>query len=142
MRTSPVHDDLALAFILGRNDDGFSFSGSVALSFVGCLGVAAATATGLVTGDRAFACFVLVATVTAWWSSPAAAATGAMVAFMFANGFAFDTVGTLAWHGETDVVRLVAIVALAITVSVLGSGHRARLRAKAELSAAGTSIPS
>lgn len=125
-------DDLALSFILGRDGGGLSFAGAVALSFVTCLGMAAVVAAGIVSGDLAFACFVLAAMVFSWWTSPAAASVVGIVAFLFADGFALDAMGTLAWHGEADLVRLMTILALSLTVSVLGSGHRDRSRNDAD----------
>lgn len=132
MTRPTVEDDLTLAFILGRKGGGLSFTGSVALTFVACLGVAAVAATGVVSGEAAYWCFLLVAVVIAWWSSPMSAVVNGCVAFLFANGFAFDTDGILSWHGEADLLRLMAVVALALTASFLGSGRRVRLKDRAE----------
>ena len=142
MTKPTIDDDLTLAFILGRDGGGLSFSGAVALTFVASLGVAAAVASGVTSGDAAYACFLLVAVVLAWWSSPAAATVIAAIAFLFADGFAVDTGGVLAWHGEADLLRLVALVALSVTVSFLGSGRRARLREKAEHDSVGVGMAS
>lgn len=112
------------------------------MTFVVCLGAAAAAATGVVKGDPAFACFAVTVLVLSWWSSPAAAATSAIVAFLFVDGFAFDSSGILVWHGEADLLRLVVLIGLAVIGSVLGSGRRERARDRTRRDAARTWIAS
>jgi K+-sensing histidine kinase KdpD len=142
MTRKTLDDDLTLAFILGRDGDRLSFAGAVALSFVACLGLAAVAASGFLSGDLAFASFVLVAVVMSWWSAPVTAAVVAFVAFLFANGFAYDTVGTLTWHGEADLLRLVCLVGVSLTVSVLGYGRTQRSRHRSSDSEPRASIAS
>lgn len=123
-----VDDDLTLRFILGKDGPRLSFAGALPLAFLACLAVAAVVASGFLTGDVAFGCFLIVVVAISWWSSPATASLVAVVGFLFANGFAFDSGGSLEWHGEPDLLRLVILLGLALTVSVLGYGRVERSR--------------
>jgi hypothetical protein len=118
--TSNAGDDLVLDFLLGRDGTRLTVGTAVGLTFVGCLCLAAMDAIGLLKGEIAFGGFVLLVVVMSWWSAPVTSMAVALLAFAFANGFAFDTKGTLSWHGEADLVRLSLMVLLALTVSVIG----------------------
>jgi K+-sensing histidine kinase KdpD len=130
---SSFEGDPVIDFALGKGAAGLSFPGGVGLAFVACLGLAAIAATGAIPGDVAFAGFLLVVVATAWWSAPATGVVVALVGFLFVNGFALDSNGTLAWHGESDLLRLVSMVALAVTVSVLGNLRAERQQRTAAL---------
>jgi K+-sensing histidine kinase KdpD len=123
-----IDNDLTIEFILGRDGARLSFAGALALCFVACLGVAAVVASGFISGEVAFGGFLIAVVVISWWSAPGTAGVVAVVGFLFANGFAFDSAGALSWHGESDLLRLVTMVALALTVSVLGYGRLERSR--------------
>ena len=110
-----------LDFVLGRGSARLTLGTATGLTFVGCLGISAITAIGLLPGELAFGAFVALVVLMSWWSAPATSVVVGLMAFLFANGFAFDTQGTLSWHGEADLVRLSLLVILALTVSVVGS---------------------
>ena len=120
MTTSSLDGDPVFDFLLGRDGTRLTFGTAAGLTFVGCLGLAAMDSIGLLTGDIAFGGFVLLVVVMSWWSAPATSIVVAFLAFAFADGFALDSKGTLAWHGEADLVRLSLLVLLALTVSVIG----------------------
>jgi K+-sensing histidine kinase KdpD len=109
-------------FILGRDGGSLSFVSSVGLVFLSCLILAAAVASGILSGTVAFGAFVVVVVAVSWWSTPAAAVVLALLGFVFANGFVVDSRGTLMWHGEPDLLRLACLLGLALTASILG--HR------------------
>jgi K+-sensing histidine kinase KdpD len=109
-------------FILGRDGGSLSLASSAGLTFVSCLVLAAAMASGILSGPLAFGAFAAVVVVVSWWSYPATAVVVALVGFLFANGFAVDNGGTLTWHGESDLLRLFCLLGLALTTSVMG--HR------------------
>jgi K+-sensing histidine kinase KdpD len=128
VNTTRPHGDPVIDFILGRDGARLSFAAAVGITFVSCLVLAAAAASGLLGGARAFGGFVVIVVIVSWWSSPVSALALAVVALLFANGFAVDTGGTLAWHGEADLLRLLCLLALAVTASILGRLHLDRAR--------------
>jgi K+-sensing histidine kinase KdpD len=137
--TNKTHSsDPIVDFILGRDGGRLSFASSLGLTFVSCLLLAAATASGIVGGTLAFGAFVVVVVAASWWSSPATAVVLALVGFLFANGFAFDSGGTLVWHGEADLLRLFCLLGLAVTASVMGHREVEQVRRAKVLGAVAT----
>jgi K+-sensing histidine kinase KdpD len=127
MSNNNVHGrDPVVDFITGRDGECWSLASAVAVTFGSCLLLSALDAVGLVDGTLAFATIVAIVGVVSWWTSPAAAVVAALVGFLFADGFVFDASGTLAWHGEADVVRLTVMVGLAVVASILGRLHSHR----------------
>jgi K+-sensing histidine kinase KdpD len=137
--TTLDHDPV-IDFILGRDGTRLSFAAGAGITFLSCLVLAAVVASGFIGGTFAFAGFVVIVAVLSWWSSPATAVVLALVGFLFANGFVLDTSGTLAWHGETDLLRLVCLLGLALTLSVLGHGRIDRPRRRRELDPAASRV--
>jgi len=107
---------------MGKDGGRLPFASAAGLVFVACLALAAAVSSGVLSSTFAFASFLLVGVVVSWWSPPATAAALGLLTIVFANGFAVNTGGTLTWHGESDVVRLICFLALSVTASILG--HR------------------
>jgi hypothetical protein len=124
MTTSSFESDPVVDFVLGRAGASLNLPSAVGLTFVGCLLLAATVASGVIGGDVAVGAFVILVAVLSWWAAPGAAVVVALVGFLFANGFALDAGGTLSWHGEADLLLLVALIGIAVTVSVMGSGRR------------------
>lgn len=124
MTTSSFDSDPAFDFIMGRAGARLRFPAALGLTFVGGLLLAATVAVGAIAGDVAVGAFVVLVAMLSWWTAPVAAVVMAFVGFLFANGFALDTKGTLSWHGESDLLLLAVFVGLALTVSVLGNGRR------------------
>jgi K+-sensing histidine kinase KdpD len=118
-----IDRDPVVDYLLGRDVPRLSPTAALGLTFVSCLVLAAVVAAGVLWGSIAFGACVAIVVVVSWWSSPATAVVLAGVAFLFANGFVFDSAGTLVWHGDTDVVRLALLVCLAIIGSLLGHHH-------------------
>jgi K+-sensing histidine kinase KdpD len=94
------------------------------LTFVGGLLFAATTAVGVIAGDVAVGAFVILVAVLSWWAAPGATVVVALVGFLFANGFALDTKGTLSWHGESDLLLFGVFIGVAVTMSVMGNARR------------------
>ncbi len=63
--------------------------------------------------------------VISWWSTPGAAVTVGLVAFLFVSGFVFGQEGALTWDGEIDALLLLALVSLALSASVVHRPHHA-----------------
>jgi hypothetical protein len=123
--TTPSFDsDPVFDFIVGRAGAPVKPPAAVGLAFVGCLLLAATVASGVIAGDVAVGAFVVLVAVLSWWAAPGVAVVVALVGFLFANGFALDTKGTLSWHGESDLLLLAALIGTAVTVSVMGNGRR------------------
>jgi K+-sensing histidine kinase KdpD len=113
-----------LEFILGRAGARLTFSAAVGLTFLGCLILAAMVASGVLSGDVAVGSLVAVVVVLSWWAAPGSAVVMSLVGFLFDNGFAVNTQGTLSWHGESDLLRLAALLGMAVMASVMGNGRR------------------
>jgi hypothetical protein len=120
MKKNVVGGDPVLYFVVGRDPECWSLVSSVGVTFVAGLILAAATAAGIVNEALAVSVLVGVVAVVGWWSSPASAALAGLVGFLFANGFLLDTEGTLAWHGQSDLVRLTVMVCVAVVAALLG----------------------
>jgi hypothetical protein len=120
MKNMSLSGDPVIDFIIGKDGRCWSLASSVAVTFVSCLLLAAAAAAGIVQGALAFGAIVVVVAVVSWWTSPASAVVVSLVGFFFADGFVFDQLGTLTWHGEGDVLRLALLVLLAVIASLLG----------------------
>jgi hypothetical protein len=122
--TSSFDSDPVFDFIVGGAGARLNLPAAAGLTFVGCLLLAASVASGVVAGDVAVGAFAILVAVLSWWAAPGAAVVVALVGFLFANGFALDSEGTLSWHGEADLLLLAALVGIAVTVSVMGNGRR------------------
>lgn len=120
MNTTTPHGDPVIDFVLGRHATRLSFAAAVGITFVSCLVLSAVVASGLLGGTPAFGGFVVIVVIVSCWSTPVTSLALALVAFLFANGFAIDNGGTLTWHGEADLLRLLCLLALAVTASILG----------------------
>jgi len=70
-------------------------------------------------GAAAAAFVLLVAFISYFTSVPSAVAT-AVLAFLFEDGFLYESRGVLTWHGSEDLIRLIGLLVLAIAVSILG----------------------
>jgi hypothetical protein len=128
MSSSSTDGDPVLDLILGRDGVRLSFAGALGIAFVVFLLLAATAASGFISGDVAFGAFVVVVVAVSWNAAPATAAVVSLVGFAFAVGFAVDADATLSWHGESDLVRLTCLAAMAVTASLLGyhNSHRTR----------------
>jgi hypothetical protein len=128
MSSSSTAGDPVLDLILGRDGMRLSFAGALGIAFVGFLLLAATAASGFISGDVAFGAFVVFVVVLSWHAAPATAAVVSLMGFAFADGFALDAAGTLSWHGESDLIRLTCLVAMAVTAALLGyhTSHRTR----------------
>ncbi len=60
-----------------------------------------------------------------WWSTPATAATVALVSFLFVSGFVLGQEGGLTWDGETDALLVMALISLALSASFVHRPHHA-----------------
>jgi len=120
MRNTSSGGDPVIDFIVGKGSRCSSLVSSVAVTFVSCLVLSAVAASEIVQAEFAFGAVALLVCVVSWRTSPANAVVVAVVAFLFADGFVFDQLGTLEWHGEGDVVRLVLLVLVALIASMLG----------------------
>ncbi len=128
MKNTNRTSDPVIDMILGKDEPCTSWGYAIGATFVSCLVLAAVVAVGLIDRDFAFAVIAVIVVAVAWWTSPASAVAAAGVGFLFADGFVFDAAGTLAWHGEGDVLRLTTLVCLAIVTSLFGHLHRHRRR--------------
>jgi K+-sensing histidine kinase KdpD len=122
--TSSFGSDPVFDFILGSAGARLKFPAALGLTFMGGLLLAATVASEVIAGDVAVGAFVVLVAVLSWWAAPVAAVVAALMGFLFANGFALDTKGTLSWHGESDLLLLAALIGIAVTVSVMGNGRR------------------
>jgi len=122
--TSSFESDPVFDFILGRAGARLKFPAALGLTFLGGLLLAATVASGVIAGDVAVGAYVVLVAGLSWWAAPVAAVVVALMGFLFANGFALDTKGTLSWHGESDLLLLAALIGVAVTVSVMGNGRR------------------
>ena len=131
MKTTARSSDPVLDMILGKDETCTSLGYAVGATFVSCLVLAAVVAAGIVDKAFAFGVVMVIVVAVAWWTSPVNAVLAALVGFLFADGFVLDAAGTLAWHGEGDVLRLAALVCLAIVAALFGHLHRHRRRSGA-----------
>ncbi len=122
--TSSFDSDPVFDLILGKGGARLNLPAAVSLTFLGCLLLAATVASGIIGGDAAVGAFVILVGVLSWWAAPGTAVVAALVGFLFVNGFALDTKGTLTWHGESDLLLLGVSIGVAVTVSVMGIGRR------------------
>jgi hypothetical protein len=63
------------------------------------------------------ACFGILAAAIGWWSRPAGAASAAVIAWLFFDGFLAGRHAELRWHGNADAWRLGLLVAIAAGTS-------------------------
>lgn len=105
---------------MGKDGHRLSVTAAAGLTFLSCLVMAAAVSAVEVGQTVAFAAFALAVALVAWWVAPVGAIVAALLGFLFADGFAVDSAGTLDWHGSADLLRLAALVGLAVTASLLG----------------------
>ena len=119
--TNPTVDGHpAIDVLLGRGASRLSITAAAGLALVACLVVAAVVSSVRMDQTWAFAAFAVVVILIAWWSTLVGSVIVALLGFLFGNGFAVDTAGTLEWHGAADLLRLTVLVGLALTTSLLG----------------------
>ncbi len=124
MATIRYHHRSVADVLLGREAGGLPLESALGLTFLSCLVLAAAVASGVVVGTPAIGTMVLVVVIVAWCSAPATAVLVAILAFLFVDGFVVDTAGTLTWHGDADLALIASMVVVAVTAALLGGRRR------------------
>ncbi|MDP2014489.1 MAG: hypothetical protein Q8L05_09720 [Actinomycetota bacterium] len=97
-----------------------SLWGAVAICFGAGLVLSVLISSAVLQPGTAGAAFAILVALISYLTTVPAAVTTAGLAFLFEQGFLYDTRGVLGWHGTEDLIRLTGLLVLAITVSILG----------------------
>ena len=97
-----------------------SLWGAIAVCFAGSLVLGVLITSSVLLPGAAAVAFLLLVAAASYFSSVLSALATAAVAFLFEDGFLYDTRGVLAWHGSEDFIRLGGLLVIAIAVSMLG----------------------